>query len=160
MADYFLKIDGIQGESADAKHKGEIDVESWSWGVTQSGASSPGGGGGAGKATAQDFHFVARTSKASPKLFLACASGQHHKSAILTARTAGKSQQDFLKWTMTDVLVSSFQTGGSEAGQVVPIDQVSLNFSKIEVEYRTQNPDGSPGAAIKEGWDFKANKKI
>ena len=32
--DYFLKFDGIKGESADVKHKDEIDVESWSWGET------------------------------------------------------------------------------------------------------------------------------
>ena len=158
--DYFLKIDGIEGESTDAKHKGQIDVASWSWGVTLSAASSPGGGGGAGKADPQDFHFVARTSKASPKLFLACASGQHLKSAILTARKAGKDLQEFLKWTMTDVLVSSFQTGGSEAADVVPTDQVSLNVSKVQVEYKAQNPDGSLGSPVKAGWDFEANQKI
>ena len=158
--DYFLKIDGIEGESTDAKHKGQIDVASWSWGVTQATAPSPGGGGGAGKADSQDFHFVARTSKASPKLFLACASGQHLKSAILTARKAGKDLQEFLKWTMTDVLVSSFQTGGSEAADVVPMDQVSLNVSKIQVEYRVQNPDGSLGSPVKAGWDFRTNQKI
>ena len=158
--DYFLKIDGIEGESTDVKHKGEVDVESWSWGVTQSAGSPAGGGGGAGKAEPQDLHFAARTSKASPKLFLACASGEHLKTAILTARRAGKDQQEFLKWTLTDVLVSSFQTGSSEAADTVPTDQVSLNFAKIQVEYMEQNPDGSPGSPITAGWDCKTNQKI
>src|SRR5918992_2438205 len=93
--DYFLKIDGIAGESADSKHKGEIDVESWSWGETQSGSSGVGGG-GAGKVQMQDLHVTASMSKASPQLMLACASGTQLKSAVLTGRRAGASQLEFL----------------------------------------------------------------
>ncbi|MGH3042713.1 MAG: Hcp family type VI secretion system effector, partial [Gaiellaceae bacterium] len=78
--DYFLKVDGIPGESADSKHKGEIDVLAFSWGVSQSGSPVPGGGGGAGKADFEDLLVVARTSKASPLLWEACASGKHIKS--------------------------------------------------------------------------------
>src|SRR6266480_3476009 len=130
--DYFLKIDGIEGESQDDKHEGEIDIESFSWGATQSGTIAVGGGGGAGKVSMQDFHFAMGVNKATPILFLACAQGDHIKNAILTCRKAGKEQQEFLKITMSDVLVSSFQTGGSGAGDVVPTDQISLNFAKIE----------------------------
>ena len=75
--DYFLKIEGIEGESHDDKHKNEIDLQSWSWGETQTGTHSAGGGGGAGKVDMQDFHFVMAHNKASPKLMLACASGEH-----------------------------------------------------------------------------------
>src|SRR5688572_14489207 len=85
--DYFLKIDGVDGESTDDKHKGEIDVESFSWGVTQTGTFSHGGGGGAGKVALQDFHFTMKVSKASPTLFLACASGQHYKTATVIGRS-------------------------------------------------------------------------
>lgn len=157
--DYFLRIDGIPGESTDAKHKGEIDLESWSWGETQTG-SPRGGGGGAGKVQMQDFHFVARVNKASPKLLLACASGEHIKSALLTCRKAGKDQQEFLRFTFSDVLVSSFQTGGAEAADIVPLDQVALNYSKVQVEYKEQLPDGKLGAATKVGWDLKTNKSV
>jgi type VI secretion system secreted protein Hcp len=156
--DYFLKIDGIEGESRDSKHKGEIELESWSWGETQAVLAS-GGGGGAGKVQMQDFHFVTRVSKASPKLFLACASGQHVKSAQLTARKAGERQLEFLRYTLSDVLVTSYQTGGSGAEEVVPMDQVSLNFSKIQVDYTEQKPDGSAGGTLSAGWDVKTNKK-
>ena len=110
--DYFLKLDGIEGESQDDKHKGDIDVESWSWGESQSGTHSGGGGGGAGKVQMQDFHFVMKVNKSSPKLLLACATGDHIKKAVLVCRKAGKTQQEFLKITMSDLLVSSFQTGG------------------------------------------------
>src|ERR1700682_1008808 len=127
--DYFLKLDGIKGESTDSKHKGEIDIESFSWGATQSGTHSSGGGGGAGKVQMQDFHFVMKVNTASPKLMEACATGEHIKSAILICRKAGKEQQEFLKWTFTDLLVSSYQTGGSGHGDVIPMDQISLNYS-------------------------------
>lgn len=157
--DYFLKIEGIPGESTDAKHKAEIDILSWSWGETQSGTSAYGGGGGAGKVNMQDFNFAMNTNKASPKLLLACSSGQHIKQAMLICRKAGKEQQEYLKITFSDLLVSSFQTGGS-SGEVVPVDQISLNFSKIEYEYYPQKKDGSLDAKVVHGWDLKTNKAV
>src|SRR5258708_31720080 len=141
--DFFLKIEGIEGESQDQKHKNEIDLESWSWGEAQSGTHSGGGGGGAGKVHMQDFHFVMKINKASPKLMLACATGEHIKKAVLVCRKAGKEQQEFLKVTMSDLLVSSYQTGGSGHGDIVPTDQISVNYSKIEIEYKEQKADGT-----------------
>jgi type VI secretion system secreted protein Hcp len=154
--DYFLKIDGIQGESRDDRHKDEIDIESFSWGETQSGTFAVGGGGGSGKVSMQDFHFTMTVNKASPALFLACAQGEHIKNAILTCRKAGKDQQEFMKVTMNDVLVSSFQIGG--AGGVVPTDQISLNFAKIEVEYQEQDATGKLVGSIKKWFDLKTMK--
>jgi len=158
--DYFLKIDTIEGESTDDKHKGEIDLESWSWGETNSGTHAGGGGGGAGKVSMQDFHFVMKINKASPKLMLACATGEHIPKAVLVCRKAGTQQQEFLKVTMSDLLVSSYQTGGSGHSDIIPTDQISLNFSKLEFEYKEQKPDGSLGGAVKAGYDLKANKKV
>ncbi len=158
--DYFLKIDGIDGESQDAKHKNEIDVMSWSWGESQSGTAATGGGMGAGKVHMNDFNFMMAVNKSSPKLFLACASGQHIKTAVLTCRKAGKDQQEFLKYTMTDLLVSSYQTGGSGGSSEIPSDQVSLNFSKLETSYQAQKADGTLDGAIKSGWDLKQNKSV
>ena len=157
--DYFLKLNGIEGESSDSKHKAEIDIQSWSWGATQSGAHGFGGGGGAGKVQMQDFHFTMRVNKASPKLMLACANGEHIKDAVLTCRKAGKEQQEYLKIKFTDLLVSSYQTGGSQ-GDVIPMDQISLNFSKIELEYKEQKADGTLGGATKAGYDLKAMKSL
>ena len=115
---WFLKLDGVMGESTDVAHKGEIDVQSWSWGVSQARSASAGGGGGAGKASFQDFHFVTRISKASPRLFLACATGAHIKQANLTGvRDVGKGKGiDFLKFKLRDVMVTSVQHGDSEGG--------------------------------------------
>ena len=157
--DYFLKLDGIEGESTDNKHAKEIDVEAWSWGESQTGSGVPGGGGGgAGKVSMQDFSFVMKFNKASPKLMLACATGKHIKSARLAVRRAGQGQQDYLTLTFLDVLVSSYQTGGAEASGLTPVDQVSLKYAKIEVEYKTQKPDGTLIVAGQFKFDLKQNK--
>lgn len=156
--DYFLKIDGIDGESADSKHKSEIDLLSYNFGAAQTGTQSSGGGGGAGKVQMQDFHFNMHINKATPKLLLACATGEHIKKAVLTCRKAGKEQQEYLKVTFSDLLVSSYNTGGS--GADIPVESISLNFAKIEFEYKEQKADGTLGGAVKAGYDLKANKAV
>ncbi len=159
--DYFLKIEGIDGESTDSKHKGSIELESWSWGESQSGGfSSASGGAGAGKVSMQDFHFVMRVNKASPKLMLACATGEHLKKATLICRKAGKDQQEFLKFTMTELLVSSYQTGGQGNSTLLPTDQISLAFGKIETEYKGQNEKGQLASPVKAGWNVTENKAV
>jgi type VI secretion system secreted protein Hcp len=159
QVDYFLKINGIEGESTDAKHKNEIDVESWSWGETNSGTHASGGGGGAGKVYMGDFTFTMKVNKASPKLFLACATGQHIPDATLTCRKAGGEQQEYLTIKMSDLLISSFETVGTK-GDVVPIDAICVNFSKIEYEYKIQDAKGKTSLAAKVGYDLKLNKKV
>jgi len=126
--DYFLKVDGVEGESTDDKHNDEIDVLSWSWGVQQSGTMAHGGGGGEGKASFNDFNFTHHVDKASPVLLKACATGEHIKEAVLTARKAGERQEEFLKVTFSDILVSSYRNGGGQDG--VSSD-VSLNYQKV-----------------------------
>ena len=158
--DFFLSIDGIKGESSDSKHKEEIQIESWSTGANQSGTMSFGGGGGAGKVSMQDFNFVMKVNKASPLLMKSCATGAHIKKAVLTCRKAGKDQQEYMTVTLSDILVSSFQTGGSGGSDILPIDQVSLNYSKIEFSYKPQKADGSLGSPVVGGWDAKLNKAV
>ena len=156
--DMFLKIDGIKGESLDAKHKGDIDIESYSWGVRAT-ESQGGGGGGAGKAVFDGVTFMAKTSAASPPLFLAAASGKHMKEAMLTVRHAGKQQLEYLKIKLTDLTVSSYQQSDTEA-QDRPTDIFSLRFSKIDFSYSPQKPDGSLDAPVRAGWDVLKNQKI
>lgn len=158
--DYFLKIDGIDGESADDKHKSEIEITSFHWGESQTGTHAFGGGGGAGKVQMQDFHFVMKCNKATPKLMLACADGEHIKKAVFTARKAGKTAQDYLKITLSDILITSYQIGASHTADEIPTDQFTIGFSKVEFEYKEQKADGSVGGAVKTGFDVKANKKV
>jgi type VI secretion system secreted protein Hcp len=156
LADYFLKVDGISGESRDSKHKDEIELVSFSWGVSQSGQA--GRGGGAGRAQFKSFEFLMKVNKASPQLFLACASGKHLKEASLSVRRAGKAALEYLKIKFTDVLVSSYDAAGSE--DEAPHEMVAFNFGRIELAYTSQDPRGAAGATIQAGWDLKANKKV
>ena len=158
QVDFFLKLDGVPGESTDDKHKGEIEVESYSWGESNMGSAGHGGGSGAGKVVAQDLTINKRVDKASPVLFIACATGQHFKEGLLTIRKAGGGQQEYLKIKMEEILVSSYQTGATN-GAIVQ-ESVSLHFSKLEMAYKEQKADGSLGGEVKQRYDFSANKKL
>ena len=161
LFDAFLKLDGIKGESADAKHKDEIDVVSFSWGVAQTGVQATGGGGGAGKVSFQDIQFVKKTDKSSPLLMLNCANGAHIKEGNFTVRKAGGTQLEYLKIKLTDILVSSFKEQGSTNGDSIPLEEVSLNFAKVEYSYQPQGADGkAQGGPIMAGWDVKGNQKV
>ena len=152
--DVFLKIGDIKGESKDAKHVDEIDVLSWSWGVSQTGVASKGGGVGAGKASFNDLSFMHALDKASPNLMKACAQGSHYDTAVLTARKAGKGQQDYLIVKMKEVFVTSVQPSGSTEH---PLESVSLTFSHVDLEYKAQKADGSLDAGIHFIYDIKKN---
>ena len=152
--DYFLKLKGIEGESTDSKHKGEIDVLSWAWGESLSGSA----GKSAGKVAMQDFTFKMKVNKASPKLLEACAMGNSIGEALLTCRKAGGDQQEFLKIKLTDCIVSTFQTGG-KGGSEFETDEISLNFAKINYDYRPQKKDGTLDGPISTNYNLKINKK-
>jgi len=157
--DMFIKIDTIDGESKDKAHPNEIQLESWSFGASQSGSMAMGGGGGAGKVSFEEFHFNHKVDKSSPKLFEALVTGKHLKDATFVLRKAGANPVEYLKITLSDVLVSSYSTGGS-SGESVPTESISLNFAQIKMTYLEQDEKGSAGAATEFGWDLKMNKKI
>jgi type VI secretion system secreted protein Hcp len=151
----FLKLDGIKGEATDRRHKGDIEVSSFSFGVHNTGAHGSGGGGGAGKTSFESFTIMKTVDKASPLLFQACASGKHIKWAeLLFARKAGSKQEDYLYIKLQDVLISSVQAGGSTKG--APQEQVSLTFQKMQETYL--NGDGKPQATL--NFNLSANAKI
>jgi type VI secretion system secreted protein Hcp len=154
--DIFAKIGDIKGESLDAKHKDEIEVLSWSWGVTNAHPPGTGGGGGAGKASFRDLSFTHNIDRASPLLMRGCATGQHLKEATITHRKAGKGQQEFLIIKMNDVIVTGVNSGDSENAHV---ETVSLAFAKVDLEYRPQKADGSLDAGVHFKYDLKAQKE-
>ncbi len=155
--DYFLKLDGVQGDSTDSKHKGEIEPVSFGWGVSQSAAPASGGA-GAGKAQFRDLAFVQRTGKSSTTLFLACATGKHLKVATLTARKAGGTPFEFLTIKLSDVLVSSFDASAADGED--SFEHVTLRYARIEIAYRPQGPGGQALPALTAGFDVKKNKAL
>ena len=155
-SDIFAKIGDIKGESLDDKHKDEVEVLSWSWGVAQSGSLSHGGGAGAGKVSFNDFNFTHQIDKASPVLLEACATGEHIKEATITVRKAGKGQHEFLIIKMNDIIVTSVSSSGS-ADAATTAESVALQFAKVALEYTPQKSDGSLDAAIHFKYDIKSN---
>jgi type VI secretion system secreted protein Hcp len=158
-ADIFAKLGDIKGESLDSKHKDEIEVLSYSWGVTNSGSMTHGSGGGEGKASFHDISFVHNFDKASPILMQACATGVHMKEATISHRKAsGKGgQYEYLIVKMNDVIVTGVTHGGSGDGGLQ--ENVSLAFAKVNVEYKPQKADGSPDAGIIFKYDLKGKKE-
>jgi len=154
----FARIGTIKGESQDAKHKDQIEVLSWSWGVSQPSSMAHGGGGGEGKASFEDLDFAHHVDKSSPLLMRACATGEHIKDATITVRKAGMGQQDYLVIKMTDVLVTSVSTSVSAEGDAT-IEGVALAFAKVDLEYRPQKPDGSLDVGLHFRYDLKASKE-
>jgi len=156
--DFFLKIDGIKGESKDKAHAHDIDVLSWSWGESQQGSSAAGGGRGVGRVNMSDFNITMEVNKASPKLMLCCATGEHIAKANLFCRKAGGKQEEYLKIELTDVLISSYQTSGG--GNGLPVDNIAFNFAKIKFEYAAQNDKGALESPVIFGYDIKTNTKF
>jgi len=154
--DAFLKLDGVQGESQNKAHKGEIEVFSFSWGLSNTG-SHAGTGGGVGKASFQDIHFQSTTTKASPQLAKSCATGAHIKKATLTLRKSGQSQIEFVKIMLSDVLVSSYDQAGATEGDA-PHDAFSLNFVKIEFDYFPQKASGGVDPPVVFSFDQRQQK--
>ena len=158
-ADFFLKVEGVDGESTDDKHKGEIEIQSFTFGASNAASFAHGSGGGVAKVALQDLHITKSVDKSSAKLFTASCTGEHLKKATLVARKAGGDQHEYLTIVLSDVLVSNFTQGG-HGGSGLPTDQVALAFSKIEFKYKEQKPDGSLGGEVIGGWDQKLNKKV
>lgn len=151
-----LKIDGVDGESAHKDHKGEILVLAWDWAVSQPSSNGVGGGNGKGKASPSSLKFTHAYDKASPVLAKQCASGKHFPSAVLTVRKAGEGQQDFLKVTLKQVLVTGVSPAAVIEGEVS--ETVTMDYDDIEFEYKEQKPDGSLGGSVKFGWDITSTE--
>jgi len=157
--DMFLKFEGpaIDGESQDDTHKNEIDLLAWSWGSSQSGTTHMGSGGGAGKANIQDLSITKYVDSASHLLLQRTFDGEHIDKATLVVRKAGGTPLEYIKIVMEDVMITSISTGGS-GGEDRLTENVTLNFSKVELTYVPQKKDGSGGADKIAGWDIAANK--
>jgi type VI secretion system secreted protein Hcp len=158
-AHMFIKLDDIKGESVDDKHKGEIDILSWSWGVAQTGTAHGGGGSGAGKGQVNDLTFTKQVDRSSPLLFQLCCSGTPLKKGLLTCCKAGGKALEYIKIGMDQVMVTSVTIGGDVGGDVIN-ETVTLNFATMNYEYVPQKADGSGEASVSKGWDIAGNKPV
>ena len=155
-ADTHIKFDGVEGESTHQDHKGEIEVLSWTWGISNASGAAAGGGSGRGRASPGEFHMTHQYDKASPVLAKKCAQGLHFKEVMLTSRKAGEGQKDFLKITMKEVFITSVQPSGHAEGEIM--ESVSMSYGGIEFSYKAQDAKGGLGGEVKFAWDVKSTK--
>ena len=154
--DTHIKFDGVEGEATHADHKGEIEVMSWSWGVSNASGALAGGGSGKGKASPGEMHFTHLYDKASPVLAKKCAQGVHFPTVVLTGRKSGEGQKDFFKVTMKEVFITSVQTSASSGGDMM--ESVSFSYAEIEFGYKAQDASGKLGGDVKFSWNVKTTK--
>lgn len=159
--DMFLKIKDIKGESIDKAFKGEIDILSWSWGMSNAGTTHMGGGGGTGKVQVQDISIMKYVDASSNALISHCCDGTHIPTVELVCRKAGgKEPLPYIKIELEEVLVSSFQLSGSSGGDDRLTESISFNFRKFKYTYQQQKKEGGAegGEKVAE-WDIAANAK-
>lgn len=155
--DAFLKLGDVKGEAVVKGHEDEIQVLSWSWGMSQMGTTHRGTGGGAGKVDVQDMTIVKYVDTASPNVTMACCNGKHFPEAKLTLRKAGETPLDYLTITMTDLIVTSVSYGGSSGDENV-VENVTLNFAKFKTSYQPQDNKGAKaGGAVEVEYDIAKN---
>jgi type VI secretion system secreted protein Hcp len=143
QADYFLKLNGIDGESEVKGHEKEIQISSFSFGCANQGSGGYGGGSGSSKASVQDIHITKQVDNATPNLYKYCFQGNSIDQAIITVRKAGGDDPlDYLTMTLTEVFVSSVSTSGHDGGGIAQ-ESLSLNFSKVHMVYKLQDPTGA-----------------
>jgi type VI secretion system secreted protein Hcp len=154
QSDFYLQIDGIEGESEAVGFEKQIQIESWSFGATNSGSAGLGTGLGSGKVSMQDFHFVMQNGKASAQIMLAVCKGNHIPQAVLSCRKTGGdgTPYTYYKYSFQNLVLSSYQSGAS---QTLPMEQVSFNFTKITLEYFQQKPDGTVALTNTIAYDTK-----
>jgi type VI secretion system secreted protein Hcp len=158
VADMYLKLEGVQGEAQDDDHKNEIEIMSFSFGVSNQGSGAIGVGSGASKARLDDLSVTKYVDKSSPGLFQNCCIGKSFKSATLTVRKAGGDKPvNYLVYDMDEVFISSVHADGSDGGGIAT-EHVTLNFAKITVTYTEQKADGSAGAKTPKWYSVKEHK--
>jgi type VI secretion system secreted protein Hcp len=156
--DMFLKLDGIKGESKDSKHKDEIHIESFSWGMDQQATGGVGGGSGAGKVHVHDISVTKFVDRSSPTLMLCCCGGSHIKDGLITVRKAGEKPVEYLKIKLMDVFISSVQEAGH--GAELLTENVTITFARFHVEYLEQDERGAGKPGGEMGWDIKKNERM
>jgi type VI secretion system secreted protein Hcp len=143
-ADYFLRIDGIPGESVDGRHAGQIEVAAWTVAATPSGTS-----GKTKVACIKDITFSKPLDKASPLLLANAVSGMTIPTATFVAmKSAGTATPfEYLRIELKDVVITSIADDG-EAGDGATREQVTLGFGSFNLQYKGQKADGSPADVV------------
>lgn len=157
LADVFLKLGDIKGESTDDKHKDEIDILSYSQQFSNSATIGGGGGSGVGKVTCGAVTVAKNIDRSSPQIIRLAVTGNHVPTAVITFRTVGGQQIEYYKVTMTNAIVTSIgQSDTADPARIV--ENITLLAEKFKFEYTTQSPSGGFGGTTKFSIDCLSSK--
>jgi type VI secretion system secreted protein Hcp len=157
-ADYFLEINGIAGETQDAKQAKSVDVISYAWGATA--APPVSGGGAAGRPQLKELSIQKRVDVASPTLFRRMAAGQTIQSMELIGRKSGGSPLIFLRYCFQNVNVTSINHSDATGSGPAPTENITFFYTSVSEQYTRQNPDGSSGGTVFAGWNATSGQLI
>jgi len=146
--DYYLKLDGIEGESKVTGYEKQIQLLSFSWGGSQITSVAGTGGSGAGKVDLSDLSIMKHYDKASIKVFESLVKGSHIKTGVMCAQKAG-GKGAYLKISLEELFVTSSE---------IPTESVSFSYNKIKIEYSTQNEQGVLQSAGQVSYDIKTGQ--
>lgn len=160
-ANVLLDLDGVEGESLVKGFEGKIEIISISWGVSMPTSLGAGTGGGVCQANFSDLSLAKYTDKSTPALFSGCCSGKHFDKMTLTLlKSGGDDPVPYLKYEMTDVMITSFNLSDSAGSGSLAVESLSLAYNTIEMTYTGQKDDGTPDAQTPIGWDLTTNAKL
>lgn len=131
---YYLKIDGVPGESQRVGHENEIDVLGISWKISQNGRST----------CIEGMDLIKQVDLSSALLLMGQAEGRVYPEAVLSGRSSGEVSFDFLVITLYNVYVSTLSTNGS-AGEDTLTENLTLVFDRATYSYTTLDDAHSPG---------------
>jgi type VI secretion system secreted protein Hcp len=155
---FFLQLTGIKGGCKEDKHKDWIAVESFSWSGSNMGSSHEGGGGGTGRVQCGDFSFSCTADTDMTGLIKALTRGTHLDGTFEAIKQGDGGGWTYLKIQLKEAVVSAYSVNALANG--LPNESITLNYSKIEIEFTEQNSTGGKGSATNAGWDQKANKAL
>lgn len=159
--DAFMKVDGIPGESSDAKHKDWIELLSFAHSLEQpaSATASSSGGAAAERVNHGSYDIVHLLDKSSPKLYEACCTGKAIKEVTIELCRSGGDKVKYLEIKLEQVLISKVESAGASNDQGFPSEKISLSYGKIKWTYTQQKrSDGAGGGNVSAGWDLTENK--
>jgi len=138
--DYFLDIDGIQGETENEAFTNKIQLMSWSWGASNISTVSGTSGSGAGKVDVSDFNCMTNFDKSTPALFKAITKGTHIAKGTMSALKSGGDTTPYLKVNFTEIFVTGLQMSASSE---TPTVSLSFTYASIGIDYSVQGKDGT-----------------
>jgi type VI secretion system secreted protein Hcp len=155
----YVKIDGVEGDVTAAGHEGWINCDSMSWGVSRA-IGNPTGSAKERESTApmvQDVSLSKAMDSATPLLFQEACVGKSKPVEIHLVQTGADQLDSYMEYKLTNALVSSYSlsSGGDR-----PMENFSLNFTKIESKYTPFDDEHNAGSPMSAGYDMAAGKKV